>query len=149
MSDRPESVVTNEEGVVHCDSGPAVQYRDGYKVWALHGACVPQWLVELPGEDIDPRWFRGLTNAAVCREFVRKVGIERICYKLKAVGIDRHGDYELLLLDLGDRRRRPYLKMLNPSVGTWHMEGVPPHCRTVSEALAWRNGTDVPPEQLT
>ncbi|MCY3018341.1 MAG: hypothetical protein NTW87_04815 [Planctomycetota bacterium] len=54
-----------------------------------------------------------------------------------------------LLLDLGDRRMRPYLKMLNPSIGTWHVEGVTPSCTTVLEALAWRNGTDQPPAKLT
>ena len=62
---------------------------------------------------------------------------------------DRQGDYELLLLDLGDKRNRPYLKMLNPSIGTWHVEGVHPDCATVEQALNWRNQTDVKPEVLT
>ena len=83
------------------------------------------------------------------REFVRKVGIDRICYKLQAKCLDKQGAYELLVLDLGEGLRRPYLKMVNPSLGTWHVEGVHPSCKTVSDALTWRNGTDVPPSQLT
>jgi hypothetical protein len=57
--------------------------------------------------------------------------------------------YELLILNMGDGRRRPYLKMKNPSIKTWHIEGVAPEIKTVKEALAWRNGTDEAPEVLT
>ncbi len=46
----------------------------------------------------------------------------------------------MLVLDLGDGRTRPYLKMLNPSIGVWHVEGVAPAVRTVQEALNFRNG---------
>ncbi|MBI4690035.1 MAG: hypothetical protein HY754_07180 [Nitrospirae bacterium] len=31
------------------------------------------------------------------------------------------------------------LKMLNPSVKVWHIEGVPPQIKTCEEALAWRD----------
>jgi hypothetical protein len=88
-------------------------------------------------------------NTEVRREIVRKVGIERVCETLNAECIDRAGNYELLLLDLQDGRRRPFLKMKNPSVGVYHIEGVDPRCRTVAEALAWRNQSDVPPSVIT
>lgn len=42
--------------------------------------------------------------------------------------------------------------MKNPSLEeTWHFEGVHPNCKTVDEALAWRNGLDEfkEPEVLT
>lgn len=79
----------------------------------------------------------------------RKIGIDAVVAKLNAQSIDQEGDYELLLLDLGDDRRRPYLKMPNPSIGTWHVEGVHPDCQTVTQALTWRNGTEVRPGVLT
>lgn len=49
--------------------------------------------------------------------------------------------YELITLNLGDGRTRPYLKMNNPSMsGVIHIEGVPPEIKTVKEAITWRNG---------
>ena len=33
------------------------------------------------------------------------------------------GDYEFLLLDLQNVEKRPYLKMINPRVGIYHLEG--------------------------
>jgi len=149
LSERPVEVVTNDEGVVHSERGPAIRYRDRHRIWVLNGVYVPSWLVELPEERIDPLRLLEIRNRSVRREFVRKVGIDRVCYKLETRCVDREGNYELLLLDLGDRRQRPYLKMLNPSLGTWHVEGVSSVCTTVAEALAWRNGTSIPPAELT
>lgn len=111
---------------------------------------VPAYLVELPPEKINPRELVCIKNVEVRREFVRKVGIDRIVAALNAEVVDREGDYELLLLDVGDRRRRPYLRMRNPSVpGVWHIEGVHPNVRTVKEAITWRNGRDGVPRRLT
>ena len=148
LSHKPTRIRVNHSGL-HCDGGPAALYPDGWAVWALNGVGVPQWLAEQRAEDIDPSRLVEIENAEVRREFVRKVGLERILYKMKARILDKQGDYELVLLELGDDRRRPYLKMLNPSIGVWHAEGVLPICKTVAEALAWRNGTAEIPVALT
>jgi len=34
-----------------------------------------------------------------------------------------------------------FLKMLNPSVGVWHLEGVERECSTVEQAINWRAGS--------
>ena len=70
---------------------------------------------------------------------VQRVGIERVCQLFEAECVDTQEDYALLLLDLGDGRKRPYLKMRNPSIGVYHIEGVAPNIRTVQAALNWRN----------
>jgi hypothetical protein len=54
---------------------------------------------------------------------------------------EKTSTYDLILLDLGDGRERPFLKMRNPSLeDVYHIEGVPPGIKTVREALNWRNG---------
>lgn len=100
-------------------------------------------------EDIDPRIILTEYNVDVRREIVRKIGIERVCSVLGAKCIDKEGNYELLVLYLKDGVRRPFLKMLNPSIGVYHIEGVHPSSATVKQALKWRNGTNETPIQLT
>jgi hypothetical protein len=135
---------------LHCDGGPAVEYRDGTKVFALNGVRVPQWIAETPIHQLDPSKFAEITNAEIRREFVRKVGIEQICNKMGTVVIDKSGDYELHEIDLGGATGKwPYLKMLNPSIGVWHMECVDRTCRTVKDAIKWRNQSELEPEVLT
>lgn len=109
------------------------------------GVLVPAFVVVKP-EWITAEHIMRETNAQVRQVMVERVGIERVCQMCNAQALDKRGTYELLMLDLGDGRKRPYLKMLNPSVGVWHVEGVHPNCRTVQEALNWRNG--LTPEQI-
>jgi hypothetical protein len=127
-------------GRLHRDGGPALAYPDGFALWRLNGVAVPDWLAATPADAIDPRRLPAIPNASVRREFIRKVGIGRILAALGARVISWSGPYELLELDLGDGRRRPYLKVQNPSVDAVHIEGVHPRCRTVQEALNYRNG---------
>jgi hypothetical protein len=135
--------------VLHNDKGAAVSYADGFSVYSLNGVRVTRELVETPAEKLDPQLVVKETNAEVRREIVRKIGVERLVQKLGAKTLDKKGNYELLNIDLGENRIRPYLKMLNPSVGTWHIEGVSPGCRTIEQAINWRNQTTETPEVLT
>lgn len=134
---------------LHNDGGPAILYRDGAAFYALHGVKVSRDIAETPAVELDARLIYKEKNAEVRREIVRKIGLERLCLNLNARCLDKQGDYELLLLKTGAKRSRPYLKMINPSTGNYHIEGVTPGITTVQEALAWRNGTKDIPVVLT
>jgi hypothetical protein len=137
-------------GRLHSAAGPAIEYSD-MAVYALNGVPVPEDIVTTPAEKLDPAIILKTTNAEVRREIVRKIGIERLIVKLGARSLDKSADgvYELLDINLGDGRTRPYLKMRNPSIATWHVEGVHPDCKTVAQALEWRNQSVEVPEQLS
>lgn len=155
---RPK-IYYNEAGELHRTDGPALEYRGAAKGcdYYLNGIQVPEWVVTTPAREIDCKKALKTTNADVRREIVRKVGVERLIQQLGAETVEKTAvtiggephEYELLKLDIGDGRRREYLKMLNPSIGVWHVEGVPPGTETVAAALAFRNGTTELPERLT
>jgi len=149
ISEKPVEIHMNSTQVLHNEKGPAIRYSDGFCVWALNGIRVPQNIVETPWDKLDPQLVVKETNAEIRREIVRKIGIERVISGLNAKVIDKEGDYELLTIDLGDKRERPYLKMINPSIGVYHIEGVPPGTATVKAALAFRNGTEEAPVSIT
>ncbi len=125
--------------MIHSHDGMAVEYPDGFGVWAWNGVRVNEQIIMTPNT-LTPEQIAKESNAQVRQVMVERIGIERICQFFNAKSIDQRGTYELLVLDLGDGRKRPYLKMLNPSVGVWHVEGVAPNIKTVQEALNFRNG---------
>jgi hypothetical protein len=101
---------------------------------------MPRWAVETPAEKITPRQVLGEENADVRRELIRKVGIERMLNALPHSLLDSQTNYELYSVNLGQgAKSAKYLKMTNPSVGCYHLEGVAPECDTVDSALRWRN----------
>jgi hypothetical protein len=129
---------------LHNELGPAIAFADSLSLYCIHGVQVPDWLVGTPADKLDARKLISISNAEVRREFVKKVTIERVYKDLGGESIDFGppdeigGPYELVLLDFGDGRKREYLKMLNPSIGTWHLEGIQPGIKTVEEAKRWR-----------
>ncbi len=153
IAERPIAVRMQEWSVnghrLHCDDGPALAFSDGWKVYALNGVCVPTEVVETPAAKLDLHLLLRERNAEIRREIFRKIGIERIMSELRTEILDERNGYQLLIPDLQDGRRRPYLKMLNPSEAIWHIEGVHPDCRTVLEALEWRNNDNLETEILT
>ena len=109
-----------------------------------------KWFARKAENRIDPRDFAKIENVELRREFIRFVGIERVVQACGAEVLDKQGDYELLSVNLGGETGAwPYLKMLNPSMGVWHLEAVEKDVSTVEQALAWRNQSDFTPEQLT
>ena len=130
----------------------AIKYNGtGWGLYALNGVIVPREVVEAPAEKLDAHILLKEKNAEVRREIVRKIGIERVLKDLKATILDKQGTYELVSLDIGDNRKRPYLKMLNPSscIPVWHIEGVPPDICSVNEAIVWRNNSKELPAVVT
>ena len=131
---KPQLIHTNEHGL-HCDGGPALAYADGTQLFCLNGVAVPEDIA-VPHHATIPvqRWVQE-KNVEVKREIIRKVGIERIYNELGATVVDSLGEYELIDMKLTDEITGRYLKMVNPSIDTIHIEGVPSECMTVADAL--------------
>lgn len=150
VSKKPVMIHMNSEDQYHNEKGPAVEYEDGFSLWFLNGVSVPEWLVTTEWKDLDAKRFATIKNVEVRREFVRKIGVERLVQKLNPEVLDKKDDYELLHVDLGGETGKwPYLKMKNPSIGIWHVECVGKDCRTVEDAIKFRNGSSLTPKTLT
>jgi len=126
--------------ILHKDGNSALKYK-GYQTYYLNGVEVPKWLACEPSGKIQPEKIKDIKNVEVRREFIRKIGIDRIRYKLGSKVLDKLDTYELHEIDFGDGLKRKYLLMSNPSLDdTWHLEGIINECKTVQEALNFRNG---------
>ena len=68
-SDRPEKTSVNAQGRLHSLDGPAIQYRDGWGLWAVNGVRVARYIVEAP-EEITVEKIEVETNAEVRRVMV-------------------------------------------------------------------------------
>jgi hypothetical protein len=141
FSERPTKLFVNSKGQLHKDGAMAIEYSDGWGICALNGVRMPDEHVLTSAEKIDAKIVIKETNAEVRRELIRKIGVERFIQSAGAKVLSKQDDYELLSVKLS--REIPdarFLKMLNPSVGVWHVEGVHPECGTVQAALNWRAG---------
>ena len=143
VSDRPREIHRNENGL-HKDGGPAMRYSDDYQLWMLNGVRVPRWLAEKDFRQINAEDIVKIQNVEVRREGVRKLGVEKILKDLGGKLLDSDEERGYWLYDLNIPRpegadpdiKYRYLKMKNPSTGTYHVEGV--QGDTVRDAIHFR-----------
>ncbi len=76
ISDRPELLTVDEQRRPHNGAGPFCRWRDGTALYAVHGARVPQWVVEHP-ERITAQAILANNNAETRRVMIEKIGLER------------------------------------------------------------------------
>ena len=158
---KPKTVKLNAQERKHCDGGPAVEFHNGFTLWALNDVVVSKEIAETPAEKLDPGLILKEKNVEIRRELLRKIGVERFLTHTHSKTIDKETitiegsktkqNYELLLVGLGDGVEPcPALKMEHASLpGVYLIEFVSRECKTVREALTLRNGTDELPYTLS
>lgn len=158
MSERPCVANYNDSEVLHCDDGPALEYRDGFKIFAIEGVAVPEVVVMRPW-DMTLDFIEGINSADV-----QAVAIRRWCYEeidgagnrvgsnggrwlteTGAVQIheDMYTAYEDVVLMralLRDRDGRQFLLCTDSSTDRVYHLRVSPYAKTCSEAHASING---------
>ena len=145
VSQKPNLIKKNANGL-HCENGPALTYDDGglSDIYSLNGIRMSKEYVMIPAEKMDANLVLSEKNADIRRELLRKIGIERFLQVSKHKVLDIKGNYELLSVDLDENvKDAKFLKMVNPSIGVYHVEGVAPECLTVDHAINWRSHNDI------
>jgi len=138
---------SNNIKVMHNYNGKAVEFADGYGVYMINGVQIPKdltYLVDMPAEEIDIKTVLDIKNTEIRTEFLKKVGIEKAFDSLSKTKLDEKemeigGTYELFSVQLGEVTRI-YLRGECPSNQEPFFEGCHPDCKTVEQALNFRNG---------
>lgn len=102
---------------------------------------MPEWVLNQPKENVKVEDILKLDNAEQRMQAMKHKGLGHFFSELKAQLIDRKDGYELLMID-HDGEMCEYLKMINPSTGEIHLEGILPGLKTIDAARAWRNGLE-------
>ena len=135
ISDRPKEI--HKKGIrLHNEKGAALSFRDGYSLWFLNGIDVGEKIVMTPSEKLDPELALNEKNVDIQREIIRKIGAERMLYKLQATSIDDWTDpitglkYSLKEMKLKSGINRKYLYYEHASLkGVFYAQPVPPEIR--------------------
>lgn len=140
VSDFPEKLESNGNRL-HCPDGPAIQYRDGLKLYFWNGLRVPSAVIE-DRDMITADSIIKETNAELRRVMTEVITPERFIQEsgMKAIQEDEFG----ALYKIEDRIMGP-LVMVRVVNKTAEPDGsfkqywlrVPPHMRTARQAVAW------------
>lgn len=165
LTRQPEEVHTRPgrnpaDPKLHNVNGPAIKYRDGFSLYYMNDIYIPEeysWVCNTSASDLDVKKILKISNTEVRTEAMKKVGLEKFLdqlssnildeasietnqYKLEIEGfIQVTSHYKLHKFDLpNSETSRIYLEMRCPSSTKFHFEGVHPDCKSVVQALSWR-----------
>ena len=140
LSDRPRVIRFDDEGRLHCESGPSVDYADGTQVFTWHGQPIPGgWVTGKPPSATEAiHWANMDQRAAACEI----IGWDKILDQLDAKVIDDSGDPKwgrLVEVDLPDSGRERFLDAMC-GTGRRFALPVPPETCSVDEAQSALHG---------
>jgi hypothetical protein len=144
ICDRPIKFSVDNEHRPHAEGEPAIQFADGFSIWAYHGVRLPETYGKLHPNQWQAKWLLEERNAELRRVLIQGIGYSRICQDLQATEIDSWREYTLLKINSDvDVEPIHLLKMTCPSTGFIHAMRVPPNVTSAREAIRWVNwGTD-------
>jgi hypothetical protein len=134
LQDRPSEIHQDDRLRLHNDSGPAIAYRDGWKIYCVHGVRIDDWIIEHP-ERMTPAQIDSEKNVEVRRVMIDKFGKERYLREAGAVLIheddfgklwqkDQPGDEPLCMVEVingtpeADGTFRTYFLRVAPDIKT-------------------------------
>lgn len=142
VSDFPTRLCLNEEGQLHSANGPAMAWRDGFKLYYWRGIKVPGEWIESPST-IDPMVAINHPNAEQRRCAAEIIGWARIIEMLGASTVNKDEDPmigELLEVSIENTREK-FLKVVCGTGRTFAIP-VPPEMTTALQAQAWIHQLD-------
>ena len=139
----PEYIKFDEDNRLHCETGPAIRYRDGYSVYAWHGVRVPaEWIenkesltaeVALTWENVEQR-----------RCAAEILGWESVIKELNPTIIDSDPDPmigDLLEVNIPDIGTERFIRV-KCGTGRYFCLPVPPETKTALSGNSWTYGVE-------
>ena len=138
ISERQSKINLDERGRLHCETGPAIAYSDGFSVHAWHGTIFPEEWLQIKPSASDAVYMQ---NGELRRVACEMLGWDTILNELEAVSIDKDNDPEIGELVEVSIRYEPQ-KFLRVRCGTGRNFAlpVPPEMTTARQANAWTWG---------
>ena len=140
---RPNVLALDEAGRLHSATGKAMEYHDGWGIYAWHGVRVPEKVILAP-ETLTREDFLNERNITARRIIQERMG-QRFVWELEGTFIDggpRGVLYEVPLPGDPERVAR-YVQVQDASTPRQYFLRVPPTIQTVAEAVAWSFGLSV------
>jgi uncharacterized protein DUF6745 len=152
VSERHHILSRDDRGRLHCNTGPACGYPDGWTIYAVHGVRVPRYVIEEPAK-IDVARIGAETNAEIRRvmieryrhgenvsgsaAYVRDSGAKRLDHDERFGTLwrrDLPNDEPIVMIEVINSTPEPDGRFKR------YWLRVPPDTKTAHEAVAWTFG---------
>ncbi|MBD1831252.1 hypothetical protein H6F61_00825 [Cyanobacteria bacterium FACHB-472] len=140
ICDRPRLLSLDNQQRLHAEGAPAIQFADGYSLYAYHGVTLPKKYGTVHPHHWQASWLLEEDNAELRQVLIQGIGYDKIAHELGAIELDSYQEYTLLKINTDiDIKPISLLKMTCPSTKFIHALRVPPDIESAREAIRWVN----------
>jgi len=133
----PRPLFHMQNGRLHCETGPAVEWLGGDGLWYYRGILVTEQIIMRP-ETMSLQQILSERNLEIQRIMIERFGgLAKVMREARARVVHRSPQGTLYRLVQPDREPLVVLEVTCPSTGRKYMLRVPPWTPTVREAIAW------------
>lgn len=138
--EKPVAIHFNEQNMLHCTTGPAVEYEDGWGPYVIESVRVPRYVVMEP-DTITVEKIEAESNIEIRRIMINQMGISKYLSDSDATLVDldnvkvTHDSDELMPRALmRDKKGNQYLCGTDGSTKRVYYMKVPPDAKTCRDA---------------
>ena len=143
ISDRPDRLLFDENGGLHCDDGMAARWRDGWGLWMIHGIRVDEQIVMRP-EAQTIEQINQEENADIKSIRIERFGWARYLKESRSKLLDhRHNDIENTMEALYDAPDGSRRLVATCPTGRVFVMGCPSDVQTCAQAQNWLGGDEL------
>ena len=144
LCERPVRLALDDQGRLHSGSGAAVEYPDGWSIWAWHGVRVPPRVIEDP-ESLRAQEILAERDVEVRRAMIERVGNDRFIRDAGGQRVAEDDTGVLWRLDLPNDEPLVCVEVTDASPARdatfrRYVLRVPPRVYSPREAVAWTFG---------
>jgi hypothetical protein len=111
ISERPVTLLVDEQNRPHSEIGPFCKWRDGAALYSVHGVRIPAWIIEQP-ERLTITSIEAEENTEIQRVMIERFGWDQYAEKCGSVVIDTDLKWGALY---GRDGRAEFVKVVNGS----------------------------------
>jgi hypothetical protein len=137
VCDRPYKIRQDEDGQLHGEGKPAVEFADGFALYAHHGNPLPEKYGTVSPQQWQTQWVLAETNQTWQQVLIQGIGATRLCQELPMTELDQLQEYVLLQFDGVSSPYSKLLKRTNPE--TNQIQAVFVSEKSVRAAIAYAN----------
>jgi len=130
VSENPVSVKLDDQNRLHNDSGPAIEYAGGYKIYAVHGVHIQDESIITHPEALTVGRIQRESNSEVQRVMMERFGLDRYLTETEARVVDHD-----------DRWGTLYEIELSSNLGPWWQPARKDYFLVVTNRTAEPDGT--------
>ena len=140
-SERHNVLIRDKEGRLHNRKGSSVVYPDGWKIYAVHGIRVPEWIIE-SSEKINVKIIDREHNVELRRILIEQYGQEKYLQNSKAEIVSKDSCGILYRKEIKNDEPIVMVKVINSTLESdgkvkEYFLRVPKDMQSAKEAVAW------------